>query len=462
MERMFGFDDRTGTVSHLTKLLPVGTGSLPKIQIQRHGFFDLKKLPPELRNRIFQYAVLEDHDIDISQYRALPRVAHVCKQLRDEVTPVYFGNNNFIVAIQGSKYQHLLHWLEKAAGQFRKTIPRLAIHCETGPFEDIFARPDLKPWHHLSYSLSALGLKAAQLRWPPGFKRKIENVSPALGHYVAERVLFNTYCLKPLLTVHNLWEELSLSTTVVCMVEEAFGSSATQDQKQRIIFYAQHSYDADRKLAEQWYSDYTLVLLEEEAALELERETACEAKAMWKQRNGAIFTNGSIDPSIIKDVAERLDVARDECRLERIAEAKEAHDLAVSTTHQDMVDDGLAVGNPRSFEDEGAESGAEDVEDDPDANGAVGDVASADGSNAENAALVVAPENVVALSPADEKAKERAELKAEYLRQKQAYKLEQDRFRAEQKAAKARIKARIAQRVAALADIDLKRFSMQK
>ena len=176
--------------------------------------------------------------------------------------------------------------------------------------------------------------------------------------------------------------------------------------------------------------------------------------------------------SVIEDVAERLDLAREGCRLQRIAEAKEAHYLAVSTTHQDMVDDGFAVGNPRSFKDEGAEPGAEGaepgaegVEDGSDAIVAVGEIAWADEFNAENAALAAALENVVALSSADEKAKERAEQKVEYLRKKQAYKLEQERIRAEEMAEMAervRIEARIAQRAAAFWDIDLKRFSMKK
>ena len=65
---------------------------------------DLKLLglPPEVRNRIFQYALIEEEEEEIelsANTPTLPALLTVCKQIRSETIFLYYTMNNFYLTI---------------------------------------------------------------------------------------------------------------------------------------------------------------------------------------------------------------------------------------------------------------------------------------------------------------------------------------------------------------------------
>lgn len=59
----------------------------------------LLKLPAELRNQIYHFALVEDEPVRVSDprlhRRREPSLLSVCRQIRDESTEIYYGANNF-------------------------------------------------------------------------------------------------------------------------------------------------------------------------------------------------------------------------------------------------------------------------------------------------------------------------------------------------------------------------------
>lgn len=73
----------------------------------------LQGLPNELRNRIFAFAVVQDGSIIVTRKKTAPRkhvlipappaIAFTCRQFYDEVLPVFYGNNTFVVYLPGQQ-----------------------------------------------------------------------------------------------------------------------------------------------------------------------------------------------------------------------------------------------------------------------------------------------------------------------------------------------------------------------
>lgn len=80
---------------HLMPSLPVPRLSYPFVP--RKDTFDLHKIPAELRNAIYGYCVVKPEPISISDKANLsqPEITRVCKQLREESLPIFFGQNTF-------------------------------------------------------------------------------------------------------------------------------------------------------------------------------------------------------------------------------------------------------------------------------------------------------------------------------------------------------------------------------
>ena len=66
-------------------------------------------IPPELRNRIYQYVLIEEPYIDINtsaeeKEGAQPALTRTCHQIRDETLPVLFGRNTFRFSLRGQSF----------------------------------------------------------------------------------------------------------------------------------------------------------------------------------------------------------------------------------------------------------------------------------------------------------------------------------------------------------------------
>ncbi|TKA72565.1 hypothetical protein B0A49_06034 [Cryomyces minteri] len=59
--------------------------------------FPFLKLPPELRNVIYNLALVECHTVRmlVRPMTKQPALARVCRQVRNECLPIYYGNNHF-------------------------------------------------------------------------------------------------------------------------------------------------------------------------------------------------------------------------------------------------------------------------------------------------------------------------------------------------------------------------------
>ncbi|KAK5740370.1 hypothetical protein LTR17_004633 [Elasticomyces elasticus] len=105
----------------------------------------LMRLPPELRDSIYELAVVEKYTLTIStisydcnhQESHQPALAKTCRQLRNEVLAVYFRSNNFAirVAIYSDPYVRELHddfrsvhaWLARMTAEHRRMLGKVII-----------------------------------------------------------------------------------------------------------------------------------------------------------------------------------------------------------------------------------------------------------------------------------------------------------------------------------------------
>jgi hypothetical protein len=106
----------------------------------------LLKLPAELRNRIYELALLEDGDIDTHTwctpvdiptlaislsglrpqkfYNSEPSLLLTCRQIRREGLPIFYGVNTFSVGILGCS-----EWLRGLTAEKRDMVKRVRVVC---------------------------------------------------------------------------------------------------------------------------------------------------------------------------------------------------------------------------------------------------------------------------------------------------------------------------------------------
>ncbi|UJO21944.1 uncharacterized protein CLAFUR5_09259 [Fulvia fulva] len=70
-------------------------------------------LPAELRNKIYEYALIEDNEISITPTYQLPPLLRTCHQIRGEATLMYWGCNTFGVFMRDYDVSLLLALLRK-------------------------------------------------------------------------------------------------------------------------------------------------------------------------------------------------------------------------------------------------------------------------------------------------------------------------------------------------------------
>lgn len=91
----------------------------------------LLKLPPELRVKILEYALITNETITVAGPRLFrdwspPAALHICTQIRMEASQVYFGANIFAAASNGSP-DYLAAWLDMLGYKQRLLIRKIHV-----------------------------------------------------------------------------------------------------------------------------------------------------------------------------------------------------------------------------------------------------------------------------------------------------------------------------------------------
>lgn len=121
----------------------------------------LSRLPPELRNYIYELTLIERNDIKINKPRTChnpsrvwkpPPLLQTCGQLRTEALPVYYSNNKFVVVENfWSEPVTLEAWLGTIGAEARRCVRSIR------PF--------------LLHTFATLELAKGQSRWCKGHLR---------------------------------------------------------------------------------------------------------------------------------------------------------------------------------------------------------------------------------------------------------------------------------------------------
>ncbi|KAK4895244.1 hypothetical protein LTR27_006587 [Elasticomyces elasticus] len=74
----------------------------------------LPTIAPELRNKIYEMVLLEDHDIVIDKKLRVPALLQVCRRVRTETVAMWYERNNFDLTIKHCNAELLLRF-EKLA-----------------------------------------------------------------------------------------------------------------------------------------------------------------------------------------------------------------------------------------------------------------------------------------------------------------------------------------------------------
>ncbi|KAK3679769.1 hypothetical protein LTR78_000145 [Recurvomyces mirabilis] len=72
----------------------------------------LLKLPPEMRNLIWEYALHEQHPVRISRSNSAEApLLRTCKKIRNEGELIFYDTNDFDAIVTMFDWQHVAHWL---------------------------------------------------------------------------------------------------------------------------------------------------------------------------------------------------------------------------------------------------------------------------------------------------------------------------------------------------------------
>lgn len=92
----------------------------------------LLSLPPEMRNRIYRFALLHENDILTqtgSKPPADPAILRTCRQLRNEASGIYYQENDIVFEVESYDIDTYVRWTErsihrrKANVKFRMSAP---------------------------------------------------------------------------------------------------------------------------------------------------------------------------------------------------------------------------------------------------------------------------------------------------------------------------------------------------
>ena len=143
----------------------------------------LNRIPPELRNGIFAFALVEDRPIEVTD--CWPGLTGTCKQFREEALAIYFGNNTFLARIIDLEDAPLIAWLCKFDGiadRHKTLISEFQVLNEGQPTESRPGPPPKVPacfpnfefWDNIIAHLKGSGLAATQVKWSSPLLTRIE------------------------------------------------------------------------------------------------------------------------------------------------------------------------------------------------------------------------------------------------------------------------------------------------
>lgn len=91
-----------------------------------------RKLPAELRNRIYRLVLVQPYGIDVSRIRAPnePALLATCSQVREEALAVYYSENIFYEFVWSwcQRFNEDSNWLESIGVMRAKLITEYKIH----------------------------------------------------------------------------------------------------------------------------------------------------------------------------------------------------------------------------------------------------------------------------------------------------------------------------------------------
>lgn len=280
------------------------------------------RLPAELRNYIYEFTVSEEKEINLLHFvfdgefetmmsAKRPSIAQASRQTRNEATPLYLANNDFVAYVTAENFRFLIVWLGLFSKQELQYLRKLNIvfegnclnwHANLGKGPE----PKIENWSTLLACLSELELKSTQLhhltlgekyiRSVLDSKRTTAQKIKAIGIQMGAGYLFNIFVLKPLLALYSL--------------DDSTVRTDAQEIKQDVSLFAAISYcdvewnemkqwadEVPRHLQHhhmsgawppRWFKDYAKELARESVA---KGEIAKEAQT-WRFRKSLVRASG--------------------------------------------------------------------------------------------------------------------------------------------------------------------------
>ena len=102
----------------------------------------LLKLPPELRNSIWEYAMHEQHPITLSRTHSTEApLLRVCKKIRNEAGLLFYAINDFDAITNMYDWQHVAHWLHHGPPEKRSLLKSFTLRVEMPRFSSAWPIP---------------------------------------------------------------------------------------------------------------------------------------------------------------------------------------------------------------------------------------------------------------------------------------------------------------------------------
>jgi hypothetical protein len=92
----------------------------------------LLKLPQELLDRIYEYALISEASLDVETYAPRrPGLSQVCRRLRNEFRPKYFKLTRFNIIVTVNNTEEVRRWAAAITDEELRSIPSLTFRLRT-------------------------------------------------------------------------------------------------------------------------------------------------------------------------------------------------------------------------------------------------------------------------------------------------------------------------------------------
>jgi hypothetical protein len=95
----------------------------------------LLKLPPELRNRIYELVLAPAMPFTLTTYgtQCRPGLLRVCRQIRAETRLVYYHLRKFYIIVTAENMDNIRRWAATITDDGLRSIQSLTLQFQTGP-----------------------------------------------------------------------------------------------------------------------------------------------------------------------------------------------------------------------------------------------------------------------------------------------------------------------------------------